>query len=111
MDNMEQMLSSVMNDPETMSKIMAFAQSLGGSAPPPPPPEQEKPQSAIPDIDINMLKKLSGIAGKTGIDANQRALLSALRPYIGQHRLSRLERAMQAAKMAGMVTGLIGNSF
>lgn len=110
MDNMEQMLSSVMNDPETMSKIMAFAQSLGGSAPS-PKQEQEPPQNAMPDIDINMLKKLSGIAGKTGIDANQRALLSALRPYIGQHRLSRLERAMQAAKMAGMVTGLMGNSF
>ena len=106
---MEQMLSSVMNDPETMSKIMAFAQTLGAS------PQQEQPQqppspNPLEGIDIGMLQKLSSLTGKSGIDGNQRALLSALRPYIGQHRLARLERAMQAAKMAGMVTGLMGNT-
>ena len=109
MDNMEQMLSGIMNDPEAMSKIMALAQSLGSSDPPPQQP-QEPPPAAMPDIDINMLQKLSGVMGKTGLDPNKRALLAALRPYIGSHRLNRLERAMQAAQMAGMVTGLMGNS-
>ena len=108
MDNMEQMLSSVMNDPETMSKIMAFAQTLGSSAPAEPPPQEAPKQAAFGDIDINMIQKLSSLAGSASIDQNQRALLSALRPYIGHHRLSRLERAMQAAKMAGMLPGLLG---
>ena len=62
----------------------------------------------IGDIDINMIKKLSSVAGSANIDANQRALLTALRPYIGHHRLSRLERAMQAARMANMLPGLMG---
>jgi hypothetical protein len=110
MDNMEQMLNSVMSDPETMSKIMAFAQTLGANDQPEQPKETPS-QNPFEGIDIGMLQKLSGLAGKSGIDSNQRALLAALRPYIGQHRLARLERAMQAAKMAGMVTGLMGNSF
>ena len=108
MDNMEQMLNSVMNDPETMSKIMAFAQSLG--SPPPPQAPAEEPQKPEPfgDIDINMIKSIASVAGNANIDADQRALLNALRPYIGSHRLRRLERAMQAAKMAGFLPGLMG---
>ena len=108
MDNMEQMLSSVMNDPETMSKIMAFAQTLGSNAPSEPPPQPSPQQNMFGDIDINMIKKLSSVAGSANIDPNQRALLTALRPYIGHHRLSRLERAMQAARMANMLPGLMG---
>lgn len=108
MDNMEQMLSSVMNDPETMSKIMAFAQTLGSNAPTEPPQQPAPQQNMFGDIDINMIKKLSSVAGGANIDPNQRALLTALRPYIGHHRLSRLERAMQAARMANMLPGLMG---
>lgn len=108
MDNMEQMLSSVMNDPETMSKIMAFAQTLGTNAPPEQPPQPTPQPDLFGDIDMNMIRKLSSVAGSANIDANQRALLTALRPYIGHHRLSRLERAMQAARMANMLPGLMG---
>ena len=108
MDSMERMLENVMSDPEAMGKIMALAQSLGGSSAPPPqqPPEESSP---FEGIDISMLQKLSALAGKSGVDANQKALLSALRPYIGSRRLQRLERAMQAAKMAGLATNLMGN--
>lgn len=108
MDNMEQMLSSVMNDPETMSKIMAFAQTLGSNAPTEPPPQPTPQPDLFGDIDMNMIRKLSSVAGSANIDPNQRALLAALRPYIGHHRLSRLERAMQAARMANMLPGLMG---
>ena len=109
MDNMEKMLEGVLNDPATMEKIMAFAQSMGASSPPPAPPPEEK--SPFEGIDISMLQKLSSLAGKSGIDNNQKALLHALRPYVGAHRLQKLERAMQAAKMAGLATGLMGNLF
>ena len=58
MDNMEQMLSSVMNDPETMSKIMAFAQTLGTNAPPEQPPQPTPQPDLFGDIDMNMIRKL-----------------------------------------------------
>ena len=109
MGEFEDKLASVMNNPEMMEKIMSLAQNLGGSAPEPeqpPPPRQEA--SPFPDIDISMLQKLSGFARQSGIDKNQQALLHALAPYISSQRVARLERAMRAAKMAGLATNLLG---
>ena len=107
MGDFEEKLASVMNNPEMMEKIMSMAQSLGGADQPPQP---EPPQAAnpFPDIDISMLQKLSGFAQQSGIDKNQQSLLHALAPYISQHRVARLERAMRAAKMAGFATNLLG---
>ena len=108
MSELEEKLASVMNDPAMMQKIMSLAQSLGGSQPQREPEISPKQESApFPDIDISMLQKLSGFAGKSNIDANQRNLLQALGPYLNSHRLSRLEKAMRAAKMAAMATTLL----
>lgn len=109
MGELEEKLASVMNDPAMMQKIMSLAQSLGGSQSqnePEPPPKQES--APFPDIDISMLQKLSGFAKQSGIDKNQQTLLHALSPYISRHRISRLERAMRAAKMANFATSLLG---
>ena len=100
--DMENMLQSVLGNPEAMEKIMAMAQSLGASQ---PPPQQEESSFEMPDME--MIQKMAALAGQSSIDPNQRALIAALRPYIGSHRLRRLERAMQAAKMAGLATGLM----
>ena len=105
MGEWEEKLNSVMNDPEMMAKIMSLAQNLGGSQSE-PEPQQESP--SFPDIDISMLQKLSGFAQQSGIDKNQQSLLQALSPYISQNRVARLERAMRAAKMAGLATNLLG---
>ncbi len=108
MSELEEKLASVMNDPDMMQKIMSLAQSMGA----PPQQEQQEPHrqeaGSFPDIDLGMLQKLSGFAQKSGIDQNQKTLLHALVPYISQRRVSKLERAMRAAKMAGLATNLIG---
>lgn len=102
MDNLEEQLGSVLGNPEMMQKIMAMAQSLGSSMPmsdaPPPPPPAEAP---TPNIDLGMLQQLSGIMSNTNIDREQRALLSALSPYLSQARLRKLENAMRASRLAG----------
>ena len=41
-------------------------------------------------------------AKQTGIDQKQKSLLSALSPYVNSRRISKLERAMRAARMASM---------
>ena len=102
MDDFESKLGAIMNDPNMMQQIMSMAQSLNNSQ-----PRQESASNPFPDIDMGLLQKLSGFAGKSNIDANQRNLLQALGPYLNSHRLSRLERAMRAAKMAGMATTLL----
>lgn len=115
MGELEEKLESVMNNPEMMQKIMALAQSMGSSQQQ-EPPKQEQPKqepqkqdsAGFPDIDLGMIQKLSGFAKNSGIDQNQKNLLNALIPYISQRRVSKLERAMRAAKMAGLATNLIG---
>ncbi len=108
MGELEEKLSSVMNNPEMMEKIMSLAQSMGSSVPEEPREQPVQEASGFPNIDLGMLQKLSGFAQKSGIDQNQKTLLHALAPYISQRRVSKLERAMRAAKMAGFATTFIG---
>ena len=63
----------------------------------------------MPDIDIGMLQKLSGFARQSGIDKEQQALLRALGPYLSQGRITKLEKAMRAAKMARLASSFLGS--
>lgn len=103
MDDLENKLGAILNDPQMMQQIMQMAQSFNQ-----PGPSQEHSQPGFPEPDLSMLQKLSGFAQKSNIDANQQGLLNALGPYLNHQRLSRLERAMRAAKMAGMATAFLG---
>ncbi len=107
MDNMETQMNAILSNPEMMQKIMTLAQNLNTSQPAPPPAKPENNSSPLPDIDLSMLQRLSGLAGQTGIDKNQRSLLSALGPYLSKDRIGKLERAMRAAKMASMASVLL----
>jgi hypothetical protein len=102
MDDMEQKLNAVLNNPEMMGKILSMAQSLGGS--------QEQPTPAEPAFDPGMLKQIAGLAQKSGVDPQQQNLLKALEPYLTDQRLRKLERAMRAAKMARMASSVLGTT-
>ena len=84
-----------------------MAQSFGSQEAPPTPPPQESP---MPEIDFATIQKLTGLMGKAGVDSRQKALLSALSPYISSHRVQKLEKAMRAAKLAGVATSFLGSS-
>ena len=104
-NNLEEKLGAILSNPDMMQKIQAMAQSLGQSG----SPEPQKESAGVPEIDFAMIQKLSGLAGQTGIDQNQQALLHALSPYIGKGQISKLEKAMRAAKMARLASGFLGN--
>ena len=108
MDEMESKLNAVLSNPDMMAQIMSMAQALGGGAPSPPPPQPVKPD--IPEgLDIGMITKLAGMANSANVDKDQRALLIALRPYLTNDRIGKLERAMRATKLAGLATTLLGS--
>jgi hypothetical protein len=102
MDDMEEKLGAVPNNPQLMQQIMAMAQSLGGEKPPEPPKGE-----LLPNIDMGMVQKLTGLAKQSGIDKREQALLRALESYLSTDRVRRLERAMRAAKMAKLATGFL----
>lgn len=104
MEDLQAQLGAIMNDTAMMEKLMAMAQSLGGSQQQQPSPEPP----SLPAFDPAMLQKLTGIMGQSGIDPNQKGLLSALRPYLSCHRIDKLEKAMRAAKMAKLASGFLG---
>ena len=116
MAGLEEQLNAVLSNPQMMQQIMTMAQSFG--APPEAPAPQPQPSAPpppqmpvnLPAIDPGMLQKLSGLMGQGGVDKNQQLLLRALTPYISKHRVAKLEKAMQAAKMARLATSLFGNN-
>lgn len=110
MDDMEQKLQSILGNPEMMSQLMSMAQSLGANQEADNTNVTPPPHAESPGLDIGMLQKMAGFAGKTGIDQNQRALLKALQPYLNGNRVAKLEKAMRASKIASLATTFLGNS-
>ena len=108
MDDFENKLGQILGDPEMMGKIMAMAQSFGTQESAPEPPPQS--EATIPEFDLATVQKLTGLMGKAGVDNRQKALLTALSPYISSQRVHKLEKAMRAAKLAGVATTFLGNS-
>ena len=105
MSELEEKLGSLLSDPKMMQQLMGIARMLSGQNESTPPqqtqaaPQKQEDSSTAPDPGL--LQAISGIARQSGIDANQQSLLRALQPYLSRDRLSRLERAMGAARMAG----------
>ena len=107
MDDMEEKLTAILNNPQIMQQIMSLAAGMGSQEPSTAP---ESSSEGFPNIDLGLLQKLSSLAGQTGIDPHQQTLLHALTPYLHDDRIRRLERAMRAAKTARLATDLLGSS-
>lgn len=113
MDDMEQKLNSILGNPEMMAQLMSMAQTLGqsqGESAPPKSAPVPKTPSLPAGMDLNMLQKVAGLAQQSNIDQNQQALLKALSHYLSKDRLTKLEKAMRAAKIAGLASTVLGNS-
>ncbi len=111
MDDMEQKLNSILGNPDMMAQIMNMAQAMGASSPPEPPPDKPGPPS-VPGLGIDpaMLQKIAQLLQQSGIDNHQQGLLRALRPYLHEERIIKLEKAMRAAKIASIAATALGGA-
>ena len=107
MSEMEDKLNSVLSNPQMMQQTMSMAQSLGQSS---SPQKEIAKNQDTPQIDLALVQKLSGLAGQSSIDSDQRALLQALHPYLSHNRVIKLEKAMRAAKMARLASTFLGQN-
>ena len=105
MDEMEDKIGSILNNPQMMQQIMSMAQAIGSQQAKPEAPQR---QEAFPEIDLAMVQKLSGLARQSSIDQREQALLRALGSYLSNDRIGRLEKAMRAAKMAKLASAALG---
>ena len=98
MAEFEDKLSSILANPELMGQIMSMAGSLNQqqSAPPPPPPS---PLGSMP-FDPGAMAGMMQMLKATQLEPRQRQLVQALRGFVPEDRLVRLEKAMQASLIA-----------
>ena len=108
MEDMKQAIEGVLNNPEMMQQIMGMAQAFGMAPGEAPPQEPESQNKTSPAPDLSGMTMLSGLLGKANIDSDQQNLLKALTPYMSSQRLSKLKRAMEAAKLAELAETVIG---
>ncbi len=108
-EGLEEKLSQILNNPDSMAQIMSMAQSLGFQ----PESEPSPPSSTLPDEEMlrGMMQLMQQVQQN---DGKQEALLHALKPYLAPDRRDKLDKAMQLArlsKIAGFALGKPGGLF
>ena len=108
-EGIEEKLGQILNDPDSMAKIMSMAKSFGM------PSEAPAEPSAPPLMDEGMMLGLMQMMqAMQHSDGKQEALLQALKPYLAPARQAKLDRAMELARIshiAGFALKNNGNLF
>ena len=89
MDRMMEQLNQILNDPERMKQISEVVSAMGDV-----PFVNEQAQINIPPAITQMIGQVQKK------DEKQQALVQALLPYLHPSHQTRLERAMQVAKLS-----------
>ena len=98
MAEFEDKLNSILSNPELMGQIMSMAGAMNQQSAPPPPPQPSGfgSMSFDPGAMAGMMQMLKA----TQLEPRQRNLIQALRGFVPDDRLVRLEKAMQASLIA-----------
>lgn len=105
MDELEERIGQVLNDPEQMARLSSLAQSLLGGA---SPPEAAAPAGA-PDPGGALLGKLGSLlAQDAGNERSREGLLQALGPWLSPGRRDRLQRALRIARLTRLARTALG---
>ena len=114
MSELDEKLNSILSNPAMMQQIMSLAQALNQSEAQrqstnstAPPQQSAEPAVKEAPFNPNLLNKIAGLMERGSIDKNQESLLKALGPYLSRQKLQKLERAMHAAKMAGIASEMV----
>ena len=103
MDQIEEKLGAILNNPQLMQQIMSMAQSLGQQS------EQKGQNPPLAGFDPKLISQLSSLANQNQTTGEEQALLQALSPYLRRERIHKLEKAMRAAKMARFASGFLSS--
>ena len=95
MAEFEEKLQSILGNPELMGQIMSMAGAMNRQ----PQPPQPQPQAGLP-FDPGAMAGMMQMLKATQLEPRQRQLIQALRGFVPDDRLVRLEKAMQASLIA-----------
>ena len=127
MAEFDEKLSAILGNPEAMGQIVNIAKALtagsGDSASPPPQatdaqfvpvedsePDQvpidfsDNPLSALGDLDPRLIQTAMRLFSEyRSTDDNKTALLAALKPFLKEERLAKMDKAVQIAKLSRVI--------
>lgn len=102
MDNIGDIINSVLSDPEAVAKLKETAKQLGldgdgagNSSEPsnaPPPAKPESGAASSPDL-LSAINQLVPMLGKMQQEDDMSRLIHALKPYLSGNRLKKAEEA------------------
>ena len=98
MAEFEEKLQSILGNPELMGQIMTMAGAMNQQQQLPPPPQPQSP-AGLP-FDPGAMAGMMQMLKATQLEPRQRQLIQALRGFVPDDRLVRLEKAMQASLIA-----------
>ena len=101
MAEFEDKLNSILSNPDLMGQIMSMAGTMNQQ--PPPPPPQPTGFGSLP-FDPGAMAGMMQMLKATQLEPKQRNLIQALRGFVPDDRLIRLEKAMQASLIARFAT-------
>ena len=99
MNELEEQINRVLNDPEQLEQITRLARSFMGGE------ETQTPEpSSLPEAET--LSRLRGLLDIGG--GRERALIEAMKPYLSEKRRVKLDKAMRLARLAGLAGRALG---
>jgi len=99
-DDMMSRLSDILDDPKAMEKIKSIAESLGGGGTSSSDTDVSLPSSASEGISENVFSGFD-----LNIDSGRAvALLEALRPFMRQSRIPKVNTAIKAVQMMSVLS-------
>lgn len=101
MPDFNEMLQGIMSNPQAIEQLKTLAQGLGISDTPniPAPPTVQ----SQPDFN-QLLQSVAQLSRSTPINAQQMALLQALKPFMRPDRAARLDKAIQVARLSQLAS-------
>ncbi len=101
MEQLDDALGRLLNDPGAMAQFMNLAQSLGAGL---SETSAEAPEGRAPTADLSQM--LAAI----GTDERQASLFRALGAYLSPKRREKLEKAMQLTRLLGLIKAAMQQS-
>ncbi len=109
MNELEEKINSVLNDPEQFARISALANSLMGGAEPGASPESSAENAAGAGSGALGEKLGALLRGGQGVKSPRIAALEALAPCLDDKRREKLLRAIRLSRMLRLAqSGLLG---
>lgn len=108
MAELEDQINSILSNPDMMKTIMSMAGSLGTQKVSSPPPPQQTPANDPLPFDPAAMQGMMELLRGTQLEKRQQELLRALSAWLPGEKVTRLQKAMQASRVARYATAAMG---